>query len=284
MAGVIEDPVVSTAWLAERLGDAGVQVVDATLPMVGQSGEGRDAHRQGHIPGAVFFDINAIADTSTDLPHMLPDPEAFAEAAGALGLRRDAAVVVYDAHGIYSAPRVWWTLRVMGFPKVFVLDGGLKRWTAEGRPTETQERPLAPSAVEPAFDAGLVRDLETVRAALQDGGAQVVDARPAARFRGEAAEPRAGLRSGHMPGALNLPFGEVVDSEGTLKSAEALRAAFAGAGVDLDAPIVTSCGSGVTAAVLALALARLGREDVAVYDGSWTEWGGRADTPVVDGA
>jgi thiosulfate/3-mercaptopyruvate sulfurtransferase len=276
--------MVSTAWLAEHLGDeAGVQVVDATLPMVGQAGEGRDSYRAAHIPGAVFFDINAIADPATDLPHMLPSPEAFAEAAGALGLRRDATVVVYDAHGVYSAPRVWWTLRVMGFPKVFVLDGGLRKWRAEGRPVDTAERPLPPADVEPAFDPGLVRDLDGVRRALQ-GEAQVLDARPAPRFRGEAAEPRAGLRSGHMPGARNLPFGDVVNADGTLKSADALRAAFAGAGVNLDAPIVTSCGSGVTAATLALALARLGREDVAVYDGSWTEWGGRDDTPVVTGA
>jgi thiosulfate/3-mercaptopyruvate sulfurtransferase len=286
MAGIAaEDPVVSTAWLAEHLGDAaGVQVVDATLPMVGQAGEGRDSYLAAHIPGAVFFDINAIADPATDLPHMLPSPEGFAEAASALGLRRDATIVVYDAHGIYSAPRVWWTLRVMGFPKVFVLDGGLKKWRAEGRPVDTTERPLPPADVEPAFDPGLVYDLQAVRNALERGGAQVVDARPAARFRGEAAEPRAGLRSGHMPGSRNLPFGEVVNPDGTLKSAGELRAVFDTARVDLAAPIVTSCGSGVTAATLALALARLGREDVAVYDGSWTEWGGRPDTLVVTGA
>lgn len=286
MAGVAaEDPMVSTAWLAERLGDeAGVQVLDATLPKVGEAGEGRDSYRAAHIPGAVFFDINAMADPATDLPHMLPSPEQFADAAGVLGLRRDACLVVYDAHGIYSAPRVWWTLRVMGFPKVFVLDGGLKKWRAEGRPVETAERGLPPSDVEPAMDPGLVQDLQGVRAALTSGGAQVVDARPAARFRGDAPEPRAGLRCGHMPGARNLPFGEVLDPEGTLKPAEELRAVFRRAGVNLREPIVTSCGSGVTAATLALALARLGRDDVSVYDGSWAEWGGHPDTPVVTGA
>ena len=284
MAGIAEDPVVSTAWLAHRLGDAGLQVVDATLPMVGQPGAGRDAYDAGHIPGAVFFDINAIADPATELPHMLPSPEAFAEAAGALGLRRDATVVVYDAHGIYSAPRVWWTLRVMGFPKVFVLDGGLRKWCAEGRPVEQAQRPLPASGVEPAFDPGLVRDLEAVRGLLQRGEAQLVDARPAARFRGETPEPRAGLRGGHMPGARNVPFEGLVYSDGTLKPEDELRVIFTRAGVDLAAPIVTSCGSGVTAATVALALARLGRNDVAVYDGSWTEWGGLSDTAIVTGA
>jgi thiosulfate/3-mercaptopyruvate sulfurtransferase len=280
MAGI--DPLVSTAWLAERLGDPDVRVVDATLPLVGQSGHGRDSYAAGHIPGAVFFDINAIADPDTDLPHMLPSAPAFAEAAGALGLDRRASIVVYDAHGIYSAPRVWWTLRVMGYPNVFVLDGGLKAWRAEGRPLETAEPAPRPVEVEPVFDWRLVADLAAVARHLESGEAQVVDARSAARFKGEAPEPRATLRSGHMPGALNLPFNLVINDEGTLKSADELRAAFAH--VDLGRPIVTTCGSGVTASVLALALARLGRFDVAVYDGSWTEWGGRPDTAVATGA
>ncbi|MFZ5721878.1 MAG: 3-mercaptopyruvate sulfurtransferase [Pseudomonadota bacterium] len=275
------DPMVSTAWLAERLGDPGVRIVDATLPLVGQPGHGRDSYAQAHIPGAVFFDINAIADPDTDLPHMLPSPDAFAEAAGALCLGRDATIVVYDAHGIYSAPRVWWTLRIMGYPKVAVLDGGLKKWRAEGRSVEQAEVRPKPVSVAHAFDPALVVDITGVRQALDTGSAQVVDARSAARFRGEAPEPRAGLRSGRMPGALNLPFDQVVNADGTLKSPDDLAAAFAH--VDLARPIVTTCGSGVTAAVLALALARLGRFDVAVYDGSWTEWGGRDDTPVVTG-
>jgi thiosulfate/3-mercaptopyruvate sulfurtransferase len=276
------DPLVSTAWLAERLGDPDVRVVDATLPLVGQPGHGRDSYAAGHIPGAVFFDINAIADPDTDLPHMLPSAPAFAEAAGALGLSRKATIVVYDVHGIYSAPRVWWTLRVMGYPRVFVLDGGLRTWRAEGRPVETVDATPTPVEVEPAFDWRLVTDLANVSEVLTSGSAQVVDARSAARFRGEAPEPRASLRSGHMPGALNLPFNLVVGEDGTLKSVEELRAAFAH--VDLARPIVTTCGSGVTASVLALALARLGRFDVAVYDGSWSEWGARPDTAVVTGA
>jgi thiosulfate/3-mercaptopyruvate sulfurtransferase len=281
MAGIV-DPLVSTSWLAERLGDPGLRVVDATLPLVGQAGHGRDSYVAGHIPGAVFFDINAIADPDTDLPHMLPTPPAFAEAAGALGLDRKATIVVYDAHGIYSAPRVWWTLRTMAYPKVFVLDGGLKAWRAEGRPIETTEATPTPVEVEPAFAWTLVTGIDGVRDHLAEKTAQVVDARSAARFRGEAPEPRASLRSGHMPGALNLPFNLVVGEDGKLKSVEDLKAAFAH--VDLTRPIVTTCGSGVTASVLALALARLGRFDVAVYDGSWTEWGGRPDTDVVTGA
>ncbi|MCR5880378.1 3-mercaptopyruvate sulfurtransferase [Phenylobacterium sp. J367] len=278
------DPVVSTAWLGERVGDPAIQVVDATLPKVGQAGHGRDSYAAGHLPGAVFFDINGVCDPATDLPHMLPTPEAFAEMIGELGLRRDATIVVYDAHGIYSAPRVWWTLRTMGFPRVFVLDGGLPKWRAEGRPVETTPSAPAASQLDAAFDAGLVRDLDAVRQLLERREAQVVDARPAARFRGEAAEPRPGLRSGHMPGALNLPSDGVVRPDGTLKSADELRALFEDAQVDLARPIVTTCGSGVTASTLALALARLGREDVAVYDGSWSEWGARADVPVVTGA
>lgn len=275
------DPVVSTEWLAQRLGDPGVRVVDATLPLVGQPGHGRDSYDAGHIPGAVFFDINAIADPDTDLPHMLPSPAAFAQAAGDLGLGPNHTVVVYDAHGIYSAPRVWWTLRAMGHEDVFVLDGGMKTWLAEGRPVEAAPAQPEPAPRPLAFQPDLVADIADVTEMLASGRAQVVDARSAARFRGDAPEPRASLRSGHMPGALNLPFNEVVRSDGTLKSAEELRPAFAH--VDLGRPIITTCGSGVTASVLALALARLGRFDVAVYDGSWTEWGGRSDTVVITG-
>ena len=278
----MSDPVVSTAWLAARLGDPDLRVVDATLPLVGQPGHGRDSYEAGHIPGAVFFDINAIADTTTDLPHMLPTAETFSRAAGALGLTPDATIVVYDAHGIYSAPRVWWTLRTMGYPNVFVLDGGLKVWRAEGRDIERHGPAPAAASVISKVNPALVADRLDVTRVLADGAAQVVDARSSARFRGEAPEPRASLRSGHMPGALNVPFNEVVASDGTLKPVAELQAVFAH--VDLNRPIITTCGSGVTAAVLALALARLGRPDVAIYDGSWTEWGGHPDTVVVTGA
>jgi thiosulfate/3-mercaptopyruvate sulfurtransferase len=279
----MSDPLVTTAWLADRLGSSEIAVVDATWFMPGDGKLGLDAYAAGHIPGAVHFDIDGIADPSTGLPHMLPTPDAFAEAAGGLGLRRDLTIVVYDGQGIFSAPRVWWTLRTMGFPNVFVLDGGLKAWNAEGRPLETVAPHPAPTTIEPAFDPSLVRDLESVRTSLGAHDAQLIDARPAARFRGDVAEPRAGLRGGHMPGALSVPFAGLLNPDGTMKAGDELRAAFQAAGVDLERPMVTTCGSGVSAAVLALALARLGRDDVAVYDGSWTEWGGRADTPIVTG-
>lgn len=279
----MSDAVVSTVWLAERLGAPDVQVIDASWYMPGEGRSGRAEYEAAHIPGAVFFDIDEVADRSTDLPHMLPTPEVFAEAAGALGLRREAIIVAYDNHGIRSAARLWWTLRIMGFPEVRVLDGGIPKWRTEGRPVTAEPPEVRPTRLEPAFIPALVRDLDAVRRLLRTRDAQLVDARAAERFRGEAPEPRAGLRSGHMPGALNLAWDAVVAPGGTLRPADELRRAFEGAGIDLAAPIVTSCGSGVTAAVLALALARLGRDDVAVYDGSWTEWAGRSDTPVVTG-
>ena len=277
------DPVVSTAWLADRLRGPDVRVVDGSWHMPAEARNGREEYLQAHIPGAVFFDIDAIADPETDLPHMLPTPEAFARAAGDLGLSRDADIVVYDTHGVRSAARVWWTLRAMGYETVHVLDGGLRKWMAEGRPIEAGEVFPRRAEVSPAFAPGLVRDAAKVREILQTGSARMVDARSAARFSGKAPEPRAGLRPGHMPGAANLPWEQVIAEDGTLRPAGDLREVFKAAGIDLRAPIVTTCGSGVTASVLTLALARLG-VTAAVYDGSWTEWGGLADAPVVTDA
>ena len=274
------DPVVSTAWLADRLGE--VRIVDGSWHMPAEARDGRAEYLQRHVPGAVFFDIDHVADHDTDLPHMLPTPEAFAKAAGELGLSRDADIVVYDVHGIRSAARVWWTLRAMGYDKVRVLDGGLRKWLAEGRPVEAGDVTPSPAAVAPRFDPDLVRSAADVKAVLQSGSAQMLDARSAARFRGEAPEPRAGLRSGHMPGAANLPWEQVIAEDGTLRPSEELKSVFDRVGVDLAKPIVTTCGSGVTASVLALALARLGI-CAAVYDGSWSEWGGLADAPIVTG-
>ena len=277
------DPVVSTAWLADRLRAPDVRVIDGTWFMPAEGRSGREEYLQVHIPGAVFFDIDAIADRSSDLPHMLPSPEEFARAAGALGLPREADIVVYVTPGSRSAARVWWTLRVMGYSKVYVLDGGLKKWLAEPRPVEAGE--IYPRAIEleAAFDADLVRNADEVSALLTSGDARIVDARAASRFTGETPEPRPGLRSGHMPGAANVPWEGVVADDGTLKSERDLKAVFKSAGVNLSKPIVTSCGSGVTASVLALALARVGLDRVAVYDGSWTEWGGLPDAPIVTG-
>ncbi|MDP3852659.1 3-mercaptopyruvate sulfurtransferase [Phenylobacterium sp.] len=277
------DPVISTEKLAQRLGSADLRVVDGSWFMPAEGRSGAEEYLRAHIPGAVFFDIDAIADRTTDLPHMLPTPEAFAQAVGALGLSRNVDIVVYDSLGIRAAARVWWSLRAMGFTRVFVLDGGLKKWLAEARNVETGDVHPRAAQVAPAIEAELVRSADDVRGLLASGEARLVDARGAARFRGEAPEPRPGLRSGHMPGAANVPFDQVVAPDGTLRPVEELGAIFEAAGVDLDHPIVTTCGSGVTASVLALALARLGRDRTAVYDGSWSEWGALADAPAVTG-
>jgi thiosulfate/3-mercaptopyruvate sulfurtransferase len=280
----MSDPLVSTAWLGDRLGLSDLRILDGSWWMPAESRDPRAEHLAAHIPGAVFFDIDTIADRTVDLPHMLPTPQAFAEAAGRLGLSRDATIVAYDTFGVRAAARVWWTLKVMGFSNVSVLDGGLRAWRAEGRPVESGEVAPVATTVSASFHPELVRNLEDVRALVASGAAQIVDARGGPRFRAEVPEPRAGLRAGHMPGALNLPFDGLLEPDGRMKPLPIIRNAFEAAGVNLTRPIVTTCGSGITASVLALALARLGREDVAVYDGSWTEWGGRADTPVATGA
>lgn len=276
-------PLVSSDWLATHLGDPAIRIVDASWYMPAEERSGAQEFRELHIPRAVFFDIDVIADHSTDLPHMLLGPEPFAVRAGALGLPREARIVVYEGPGSISAARVWWNLKVMDYPEVVVLDGGLKKWLEEGRPTEAGEAQPKPVVVEPRFDPALVRDLEDVRAALRTGAAQLVDARAGPRFRGEAPEPRTGLRSGHMPGALNTPWPTLLNPDATLKSPQEITAIFESAGVDLARPIVTTCGSGVTAAFLSLALATIGLPRVPVYDGSWSEWGGRADVDVATG-
>ncbi len=233
----------------------------------------------GHIPGAVRFDIDQVADHSSELPHMLPSPEAFAAAAGALGIGDTDTIVVYDGIGMFSSPRVWWTFRLFGAEKIFVLEGGFPKWKAEGRPVESGAVKRPPRSFKARKPADLVASLAQVQAALAQKSAQVVDARPAERFRGEAPEPRPGVRSGHIPGSLNVPFTALVEN-GRLLPLDRLKQAFASGGVDIDRPIITSCGSGVSAAAMWLALDALGREPKALYDGSWAEWGSRADLPI----
>jgi len=269
----------STEWLAQHLRDRDVVAVDASYFLPTQKRDAQAEYRGGHIPGAVFFDIETICDHSTELPHMLPGATQFGDAMGALGIGDGDTVVVYDSRGLYSAARVWWTFRIFGAKNIFILDGGLPKWNAEGRPLETGEAKRPAKTFHAEMDIAPVAMLADVRMALADRSAQIVDARSPERFAGKAPEPRPGLRSGHMPGSFNVPFEQVLDS-GRLASRERIEAAFTAAGVDLDKPIITSCGSGVTAAILTLALESVGKTPKGLFDGSWSEWGSRPDVPV----
>jgi thiosulfate/3-mercaptopyruvate sulfurtransferase len=278
------DALVSTAWLAERLNAPDVRVVDASWYMPAQKRDPKAEYRAEHIPGAVFFDIDDIAEAPSDLPHMLPSPEKFASRVRKLGLGDGSRIVIYDGSGqMIASARAWWMFRAFGHKDVAILEGGLPKWKKEGRPVED----LPPAPRERHFtarlDSTLVRDVEQMKANVQSRREQVLDARSEGRYRGSEPEPRAGLRGGRIPGSLNLPYGALFNADGTLLPAEALKAKFRAAGIDLGKPVAATCGSGVSACVLAFALHLLGHRQVAVYDGSWTEWGGRSDTPVEAG-
>lgn len=277
------DPLVSTAWLQDHLQAPDVRVVDGSWHLPTENRDARAEYNEAHIPGAVFFDIDEICDLESPLPHMLPHPVKFSARMRKLGLGDGSRVVVYDTKGLFSAARVWWMLRVMGHQDVVVLDGGLPKWITEGRPIEDLPPPPRERHFTVRFDNDLIRDLTEVQRVLENGKEQVLDARPAARFRGEAPEPRPGVRSGHIPGARNLPWETLLGPDGALLPANRLAERFEAAGVDIARPVVTSCGSGVSAGILALALARLGRWRTPVYDGSWAEWGSREDLPLATG-
>jgi thiosulfate/3-mercaptopyruvate sulfurtransferase len=274
--------LVSTDWLAEHLQDRSVIAVDSSYFLPGQQRDAHAEYRDGHIPGAVFFDIDKIADGSSDLPHTLPGPAYFSEAIGALGIGDGDTVVVYDSVGLFSAARVWWTFRIFGAKKAFILDGGLPKWKAEGRPLEKGDAKRAARKFNAEMNVGAVATLSDMRMAVTDDNTQVVDARSAGRFAGTEPEPRPDLRPGHMPRAFNLPYGELIEN-GQLVSRARIEAAFKNAGIDLEKPVITTCGSGVTAAILTLALETIGKEPQGLYDGSWAEWGSRPDVPVERG-
>ncbi|NKB49794.1 MAG: 3-mercaptopyruvate sulfurtransferase [Alphaproteobacteria bacterium] len=280
MSYVNSDALVDTAWVADHLDDPAVYIVDGSwhLPPTGRNGE--DEYGEAHIPGAVYFDIDAISDPDSALPHMMPTAEAFAAAVSAMGIANDQRVVVYDSDGLFSAPRVWWMFRAMGHDNVAVMTGGFNAWKNEGRAVSAEIPAPAATKFTAQLNTNVVRSIDQVRANIDSGEELVLDARAADRFAGALPEFRPGVQPGHIPGSGNLPYAEIVDAAaGAFVSATDLRNAFDAQGATGTQPVVTTCGSGITACILGLGLHLIGRDDWAIYDGSWTEWGGRDDTP-----
>ena len=274
--------LVETDWLEQNLNDAAIRIVDATWYLPNVDRTGIQDFEEAHIPGAVFWDIDAISDPSSSLPHMMPDEETFEGHMNALGISNDHHIIIYDNAKMMTAPRVWWTLRAFGHGNVSLLNGGMVKWQAEHRPVNADKSSdIQETSFSARFNAGMLRSLDQVRSNIDNGDEQLLDARSPGRFSGIDPEPRPECRSGHIPNSLNLPFNELIDPDsGTVRNVVELSARINEAGLDTSKPIVTTCGSGITACVLALGLHLIGRDDVAIYDGSWTEWGSRADTPV----
>ncbi|QDY69900.1 3-mercaptopyruvate sulfurtransferase [Qingshengfaniella alkalisoli] len=282
-----DDPntLVSAGWLASKIGDGRLRIIDASWYLPTQRRDTFDEFMQRHIPGAVFFDIDAVSDPNADSPHMAPSPEIFADYLRAASIDKGDQVVVYDSSGLFSAARVWWLFRLMGHESVGVLDGGLPAWIAAGQPVESGEPSTASTATATSgIVPSRVADMQKVAEAIKDRSHEILDARPPNRFRGDEPEPRPGLRAGHMPGAKNVFFRNLLNDDGTMKTEGALRKVFSEAGADLSRPVITTCGSGVTAAIISLALERIGKSDYALYDGSWSEWGMHDELPIATGA
>ena len=280
-----DDPktLVSTDWLAAHIKDPDLRILDGTMFLPGTGRDARAEYAETHIPGARFFDIDEISDNRSDLPHMAPPVEKFMSRLRAMGVGDGHQVVVYDTHGLFSAARVWWLFRLMGQSDIAVLDGGLPKWIAEGRETEDMEPIIRDRHMTVRRQAHMIKDVTQVSSASKLGDYEILDARSPGRFRGEEPEPREGLRSGHVPGSKNVHYRELMNDDGTMKDADGLRAVLENAGVDLSRPVITTCGSGVTAAIINLALERIGKTDHALYDGSWAEWGAFGTVPVATG-
>ncbi|WP_422032271.1 3-mercaptopyruvate sulfurtransferase [Roseovarius sp.] len=280
-----DDPktLVSTDWLAAHIKDPDLRILDGTMFLPGTGRDARAEYAETHIPGARFFDIDEISDNRSDLPHMAPPVEKFMSRLRAMGVGDGHQVVVYDTHGLFSAARVWWLFRLMGQTDIAVLDGGLPKWVAEGRETEDMEPIIRDRHMTVRRQAHMIKDVTQVSSASKLGDYEILDARSPGRFRGEEPEPREGLRSGHVPGSKNVHYRELMNDDGTMKDPDGLRAVLEKAGVDLSRPVITTCGSGVTAAIINLALERIGKTDHALYDGSWAEWGAFGTVPVATG-